>query len=46
MSRQEYLKKRELQKLEELRDSIEDEERMFAVRECAYLSMLFLYYWY
>ncbi len=31
VSRQEYLKKRELQKLDELRDSIEDEERMFAV---------------
>lgn len=40
VSRQEYLKKRELQKLEELRDSIEDEERMFAVRtlSCAVLA--------
>lgn len=39
VSRQEYLKKRELQKLEELRDSIEDEERMFAVRSV--VSVLF-----
>lgn len=32
LSRQMYLTKREQQKLDELRDKIEDEERMFAVR--------------
>ena len=33
LSRQMYLTKREQQKLDELRDKIEDEERMFAVRQ-------------
>lgn len=32
LSRQMYLTKREQQKLDELRDKIEDEERLFAVR--------------
>lgn len=34
LSRQMYLTKREQQKLDELRDKIEDEERLFAVRSC------------
>ena len=41
LSRQMYLTKREQQKLDELRDKIEDEERLFAVRPaitaCSYL---------
>ena len=46
LSRQMYLTKREQQKLDELRDKIEDEERLFAVRSpgawghlCAHVMM-------
>ncbi len=38
LSRQMYLTKREQQKLDELRDKIEDEERLFAVRPVARAS--------
>ena len=38
VSRQEYLKKREGQKLAEMKDALEDEERLFAVR-VAYTDM-------
>ena len=40
LSRQMYLTKREQQKLDELRDKIEDEERLFAVRPGARASHL------
>ena len=39
LSRQMYLTKREQQKLDELRDKIEDEERLFAVRPVARASL-------
>ena len=39
VSRQEYLKKREAQKLAEMKDALEDEERLFAVRGALRVSL-------
>ncbi len=38
ISREEYLKKREEQKLAEMKDALEDEERLFAVGPTSYAS--------
>lgn len=43
VSRQEYLKKRERQKLEDLREAIEDEENLFRVC-CKFLLFFFLFF--
>ena len=45
LSRQMYLTKREQQKLDELRDKIEDEERLFAVRPHLSTHFITRYYY-